>query len=175
MKKSLIVALIILVVCLAAFLSYSLFRSHYVRFPTWTMDARYELVSVDQSFVIVNKPLAVTNSMFFPIRIYLVAVQATCPQGNLVALMNVNRLVKLEGNSVTDVDLRITIPLSLMNQFELMQCFDMDMHFDGTIQGSVYRIPFTKRISGIQSVSPDEDLVNDVLLPLMNKIKNFSN
>lgn len=168
-----LIALILLIII--GNLAYKLFRENYVRFPTWSMDTRYEILSVDKNFITIKKPLSMTNSMFFPIKFNLGALQVTDYEGKLVALVTINESVILEEHSVTDINLRISVPVSLLNIIDFSEESIMSLYFDGTIQGSVYRIPFTKKLSGNLNISPSQNITNDIFKPLLMRIMSEQN
>ena len=173
MKRFFWFLMIVVAIALLSTVGYRLFRMHYVRFPTWVLDTRFEIVSVDQNFVVIIKPLSMTNNMFFPVQFYLAALQVIDSDDNLVTLMNVNNPIRLESRSVTDVPVRMAVPLSVVEQIDLESGIDMRVFMDGTIQGSVYRIPFTKTVSAFITLAPNEEIVNDVLVPFLDEINEW--
>lgn len=170
MKRYFIIAMIILVVVLTLSVSYNVFRKNYVRFPSWSMDPRYEILSVDENFITLSKPLQMTNSMFFPVDLYLGAIQVTDYEGKLIALINMTEQVKLEPHSVQDINLKVALPITLLNYTDFSQTSGINLFFDGTIQGGVYRIPFTKKISGTFNLTPDAEWSDKIFKPLLSKI-----
>ncbi|MCK9329382.1 MAG: hypothetical protein PHY08_07570 [Candidatus Cloacimonetes bacterium] len=170
MKKyfMLIIALIVLILLVS--ITYNIVRKHYVKFPTWSIDPRYEILSIDENFITLSKPIQMTNSMFFPIKLHLGAIQVTDYEGKLIALINMNEKAVLQPKSISDIKLKIALPLNLLNYPQLADSNKLDLFFDGTVQGSVYGIPFTKKMSGTFSLSPDDDWADKIFKPLLMKI-----
>ena len=170
MRKYVILLISILVLISIFSIAYNLVRKYYVRFPSWSMDPRYEILTIDENFITLLKPMQMTNTMFFPVKLHMAAIQVSDYEGKLVALINMTEQTILEPKSVNDIKLKVALPLNLLNYPHLTERNKVDLFFDGTVQGSVYSFPFTKKISGTFSLSPDAEWAEKIFKPLLMKI-----
>ena len=173
MKRYFIILFVLILIGYTAYISFQIFMRTYVKFPEWDICDKYSIISVDNNFVRLSKPLTTKNEMFFPIKINLAAFQLQDENDNLFAMITINQPTKLSPHSVSEVPLRISLPYSLIDTIDVYN-LDMTVFYSGTVQGSVWGFPFSRTMSNFIHITPQEQLIEDVLLPFLYKVKTFN-